>query len=713
MRTNTVRQSTSLMAAVAVLAVALTGTASAATTATTLNDLCPGTPDPCVVTGKFIVPRYVEFDAGGRQFVMKSGSSLTGLEAQVIGLGYRAKRTAPFGIKNAASIHLEEGAKLDSPVRPLGYLEYYMCQPRTGIVGATGSFTGWGNFAAFEAGGTHELIWYWTNDVLPAVAPTLTSWGLEICTSSGCTQHLSTDVPKTMTVLPHPLTADTYYGEVTSSLTLPPTADIVRVRVIDLAGTAPPFNAYERDGFSSTFRINGALLTQRGNYCTGEGSEDFEWSEIRDPTDFFGIALQSAGPCTLDGKVFANLMRNGTYPATIDVECDGVTIGPRAKIQARQGGQVLIDAGAGGVEVGDRAKIDVRGPSGFAGGDVAIRSPGGCDLGGNILASAPVRFFLEEASGGGGSIDVDCGSVTVREKAKLVSSLHGDAEGARLRIAATSGAVHLQEKALLSAPGVHGPTGGLSVVAKDRCIVDGRVLTRGAAAEPMTFVCEGFEVGPTGVLDGGLGFSEAAAVGGVSVDTTGATTGEPPADCLIGGKVQANGVFDGGEIRFDCGTALEVVSGGLVSANGLEFGGYVGLAGGTTLSVAAGATVSATGSGPRSESDGVIDLLAPGDVTIGGTVNADSQLDYDGGTVSVEGCNVTVTADARVSTNKGWQGRNTLTAHGTLQIDGRVSTTLDEGTNVLVYRNAVGIGNPSLIVPATIPAQNTGLSPCP
>jgi hypothetical protein len=503
---------------------------------------------------------------------------------------------------------------------------------------------------------------------------------------------MSTDVPKT---IPVSFAFGEFRGGVTSSLTLPAIPDVVRVRVIDLVGTAPPYNPYDPSfgGSESLMYLNGVAITERGAVCNSDGNEDFHWSEIRDPTDFYGITLQSTGGCTIDGKLSAKLLKNGLYPAKVAVECEGVTIGSSAKIQVKKPGFLVIDGGAGGVSIAEKAKLDVTGSKEFrGGGKITIESTGACQIGGKLSAHSPLDIYEGELyGGGGGQIDIDCGSVSVLPKTKIVSganpgasSSFGTLRGSRLHISATSGAVHVAEKAVLMANGMNDPSGGLVVTAKERCTVDGRAYVNGGFPDapfsnnPLRFVCKGFELGPNATLEARAFY---LSDGSIIIDTTGATTGDPPADCLIRGKLLSNGAF-GGHIQLDCGTTLSAVPGASISANGTD-GGYVALS-------------------------------APGDVTVGGAVTADAgTADSGGGTVYIEGCNVTVTEEGRVTTNKGALGGNTLKAHDTLRIEGRVSTTLDEGMNSLIYRNGVSIPNPSLIVPSTTPVQDLGLSPCP
>src|SRR5437773_8464332 len=66
--------------------------------ATTLNDLCPGTPDPCVVTGQFAVATNTAFDLGGRTFDLAPG-------AQLVGDSF-----ASFSFTNASRITLQAGS---------------------------------------------------------------------------------------------------------------------------------------------------------------------------------------------------------------------------------------------------------------------------------------------------------------------------------------------------------------------------------------------------------------------------------------------------------------------------------------------------------------------------------------------------------------------------------------------------------------------------
>ncbi|MBI4514727.1 MAG: hypothetical protein HY699_02795 [Deltaproteobacteria bacterium] len=86
------------------MGLAVPGGARAATPyASTLNDLCPGTPNPCVVTGKFLVSDATTFNLGGRALQLSSTAALT------------ADNGASFSITNAGAVTLYQGSALTAP----------------------------------------------------------------------------------------------------------------------------------------------------------------------------------------------------------------------------------------------------------------------------------------------------------------------------------------------------------------------------------------------------------------------------------------------------------------------------------------------------------------------------------------------------------------------------------------------------------------------
>ncbi|MBI4515924.1 MAG: hypothetical protein HY699_08940 [Deltaproteobacteria bacterium] len=78
---------------------------AAALPATTINDLCLPSANPCVVTGKFVVPSTGDFDLNGRAFRLDPGAAID------------AASGVSFTIRRASSLTVEKGAQLSAPGR--------------------------------------------------------------------------------------------------------------------------------------------------------------------------------------------------------------------------------------------------------------------------------------------------------------------------------------------------------------------------------------------------------------------------------------------------------------------------------------------------------------------------------------------------------------------------------------------------------------------
>jgi len=745
-----------LLCVIAIASTQFASHAAAATSASTLAQLCPGTPDPCVVSGQFTIPDDTTFDLAGKAFQLASGASMLG------------DGSASFAIVGASSIALAEGSLLSTSPTGVAPGLAIPCPPTDGLSHPSSALS---RFNGESANGT------WTLAIIDQFAGdigTLNAWGLQVCTSGGCTLFPSTDVPKTIVDL----------STTTSTVAVSTVGTITQLSIIDLRGT----HTFMSDLEFHLISPSATDATIINNICGSDNDFDLD---LQGGLGVSGadIALQATGACSLDGKVIVDALSSSGAGGVLVATCDGISLGAasliRAKGSAGPGGSVILDAGPGSLSSVARAKIDARGsgdvggaleisagstctlegtsirlsagtnrllgggPGGSAtltcnginlngstkieangayvidtlppaggivvldagtgavstatrtkilakgkadiGGEVDISAAMACTLGGQIDASAKAVLFTFDGDttvigGDGGTIDISCGSVSMPAKAKITVG-KGKRSYAGLMAVTAATTVQIDKGASIRSDGAGDPN-MLVLTAGDACTINGKVTAKAKFASPggLNFVCEGFSLGAGAVLKTS---STADRGGGISVDTTGDDTGEPPAACTIDGLFKAHG-------------SSASLFGGVLPGTG----GDVLLLCGTTLTLGPTGVIEASGSGAES-GGGTISLFSIGDTLLGGRVLASGK--DEGGGVDVDACGLTLASTGQIHSDGAFGGFNNLTAHDALTIDGSVSAVVG-GLNSFTYLNAFADNNPTHTAP-TATVMNT-TSPC-
>lgn len=423
------------------------------------------------------------------------------------------------------------------------------------------------------------------------------------------------------------------------------------------------------------------------------------------------ITVMSDGPCDIQGKINAGGEdgAGGSFEArpgpggTITLECNGLTLGKKAAIlavakgakvngeaQGAEGGMVSLSAGNGAFSSVKGSKIDVRGKL-DSGGSVSVGSSTDCSVDGSVKTTATSTAFEEFTIGGeGGSVIVDCnGRVTIGEHAKLLVGGVKTAAGGTVGL--TSG------QSLTISPGAkiqnYGIEGTLTAESPDQCLVGGKLVANAANGKAGTFdfTCGSFTLGADAKLEGIAAGDEAGVFQVLATEdceVAGAVSLKATALSIEGVKV--SGI--GGTASLNCGTGARVTAGGAIDASGT---------GGTPDDFSVG---------------GMIGIEASGAVAIDGKLGVNAA--GPGGVIDLQGCDVTIGVSGKLNADGESGGSNTLTAHHQLIVNGRVSAVNtddsgDLGVNSLIYRDSVSIADSAVVLPASSPAQNGSLSPCP
>jgi len=708
----------------ALAAVLLSGLpARAATLATTLADLCPGTPDPCVVGGQFTVPPGTVFDAGGRAVQLLDG-------AQLVGVG-----VAPFQLVNAASIDLDPGSLLTTAPQRSPYYRHCSTMDEGFTYAPSEPLS---TFVGEDPNGTWRLR---MKNYFGEVGD-LASWSLEVCTENGCQTVPGPGVP----IPPWPAEPET-------AVTISAVGAVTRVSVLDVTGGGYGLGAIDLRLESPQGTT--VYLLSREDTCGG----DYDVSFADPISPFFDVRLHSTGACTFGGRVVldnpgvsiggtlraecqsvsvesgallqsngiqggalvlvaggactvagATLRANGStrvgagsnHGGEVRLACDGVQLAVAARLEAsalpqggtliRNGGLIHLDGGAAGVAT--TARITARGGFYSTGGTVRLAASGPCTVDGAIdLTSKVVVYFdsgeFYSAEGNGGTLEADCGSIVVPARAKVTTSKSPYGRAGRVLLTAAS-TVHVEEKSYLRADGREAlfavqPPNGVIVRAGDRCTVDGKITVRSSRTNSSgaSFQCEGFTLGAKGQVTVSAG---GAVAGTLLVDTTGSESGQPPADCVVEGKLRAVSrsigqyTGNGGAILLRCGTTTTVAPKGRLDVSCPGFEGEAGF----------------------------IDIESGGDLLVQGRVGGAGS--FDGARVDVEACDLEVAAGGEIYSG-GFGSSVELVAHDGIDIDGSVRSAVPNGSVSLRYRNSIAVGGN--VAPAPTVTQDGALAPCP
>jgi len=371
----------------------------------------------------------------------------------------------------------------------------------------------------------------------------------------------------------------------------------------------------------------------------------------------------------------------------IRVEATGARLTAEGGAPDGDGGEVEITSDLGAVFFAGRATASVPGEE-SSGGAVSIDSSGDLTMSGSILVTA--------GDGGGGEAGVSSslGGVTITPVGLIDASASGGAGG-------DGGGICVESSGAAEGP--------------NSVLIQGRLVSNGGTASPGgTIDLQGGEsvrVASTGslVASGGTG----GGAGGVL------TLRADPGVVLIEGPLTAlaGNAGPGGIIAVEAVGRVNV--GAALDARGSSTGGRIGIGADTGPVI----IVSPLSAGSVSGPGGLIEITAQGGVRIasslvsGGTVSP-------GGTITILGCDVTVCGLESINcpaglagelSSLGPSGRNRITGRASSVILGRVRANQGSGRNELVYdgtelREPLVLGE---ITPAPMIVVDTSLLPCP
>jgi hypothetical protein len=482
------------------------------------------------------------------------------------------------------------------------------------------------------------------------------------------------------------------------------------------------------------------------------------------------ITVSAALGCSLaaklqvDGKeTFVAGTRIGDSGGTVTLDCVGqLDLLSGAGISAggstgAHGGHVALTTG-GALDIGKGAAVLANVKDGI-GGLIAVTAGGPCQIAGSLQG----RASGVTGNGGGGSLVLGCGGdVTVTGDGALDVSGPTNGVSGVLTLQTSLGAVQLEQGAVLRNNGAaQVGINAIEIGAVGMCTIGGKLQSDCARGPgiPIQITCTGVTLNSSSLVQAN---SAGADAGQVVVDTSGATTGQPPARCVLNGKIKVNAAVavdrtaspptvvpgNGGIVRLFCGTDLNVANGATIDALGAgpqSAGGLIDLhaAGGPAiingklkakasgisgLISIVGINVTTTGASSLDVTGftggsivlrSVQDTTVKGDVSIGKTVSARGSGSGNnmGGVIQAEGCNVTV-EDAGVLRTDGKQaGANQLVAHEQLTVKGRVSavsaiTTNPQGSNLFQYRDTLMIEDLTSVTPAAQQIYDPTLTSC-
>jgi cysteine-rich repeat protein len=371
-----------------------------------------------------------------------------------------------------------------------------------------------------------------------------------------------------------------------------------------------------------------------------------------------------------------------------------------------------IDATWGDVELTAGGNVEIAGMifgkgTTFVpdGGSVVVTADGTIALTGEVNMRA-------ETDGEGGTLDVEAtGDVLVTNPSLDVSG----SDGGEVDLTSDTGNVSLTTALDLDAGGLYGDGGSLEIFAEGGVSVGGSIS--GTAA---------------GNIDdgGGIGaeISITAVTGAVTYSAATDVSGAPPdggggdVELIAGGNIVQSGNIFSQAVGIDgCGGNLVASAGGSLSLGTVRVDGNS--CGGGTIFAEANGNVTLGGdliaNGDIDGGGGAIDVSGA-DVTVLGRVLANDIYDgFLGGTVDLAGCNVNVTSQAELQA-KGAGGTNTIRASGQMTVAGDLTAT--NGSNVLRYRSAgvppVIAGSasispaPSLVLDPSLPACAVSVAVC-
>jgi cysteine-rich repeat protein len=501
--------------------------------------LCPGAPDPCVVTGKAELPPYGEVDFGGRAFRLGEKSSLRG-----------AGNASSFTLRNTASITLDSGSTLlsaavDADGGAIRLESAGPCVLNGKAKVTTKSKDGGGNGGTFSLScngitigpkGTIEAAGvdaggeiYLDAGSGPFVAPKgsklivkakgkgSVGGQLEVRSQSDCTITASIDASGK----PLKSEGDVWAGDGGS-------VDITcdgEVRIGAKAKLKIATTKTQETGTLTLVSTGNQVVVEAKSQVINDGS-----SEAADAA----IVVEAFDACTLGGKILSrNKFGQGL---STEVRCSAVTFDPTFTL--------ALDS------------------TGGQAGSLSVESEGSCVLAGKLtMTGKSAKSDGYPIPGYGNTLDASCASIEVPDASVVNASAQGGS---------------IDEPSL---------AGAITLIATGGPVTIGGKLLAGAKqgeAGPIKLTGIGVEIQSTARLD-----ASGMTPGSIALRSENEEA-EITGDVLIAGDVVANGVDQGGRVDIEA-CNVEVGTDGLISTTG-TMGGSNALTAHTDLTVAGSLT---------------------------------------------------------------------------------------------------------------------------
>jgi hypothetical protein len=376
--------------------------------ASSANDLCPGVPDPCVVSSKFSVVDGTTLDLGGKGFRMTGTAQLLGEDG------------ASFSIIGTTSIALDRGSVvsangMSSSGGNLNLVSTGNCDVsgrltanglgdssagtgaagggvdlscdgsvslrRSAVIEANGAFDA-GGHVTITAGGDVTML---RGSMINAQGKGGASGGsLAISSGGQCTVASAVQVDGKSAfdgLVWFGGEAGSFQLTCAGNIALTANAKIIAGTVKGASAGAGRVGIHAGDGYGTA-----TLDIAAGSKIELDGSAD--------TSD--GLGFSADGSCTLGGRVQANADSSrvlGVGAGRILAQCAGFTLGQRAVLELN------VTGGEGGLVVVDTTGVEVG------------AGPGPCTIAGDISAKASaINTEDRQQYGQGGSIELHCGT---------------------------------------------------------------------------------------------------------------------------------------------------------------------------------------------------------------------------------------------------------------------------------------------------------------
>ncbi len=650
------------MWALSIGVLALAVTVPAQLFATTADDLCAPSANPCVVSTPVTVTDQSVIDVGNRELRVASGGALD------VGSGSMTLRAATLNIQTGGFVRalgtvdasggtvtvvagvVTVGGTLDVSGGPAGNIE----------ITATGAFTAPGSISARALG----------RDALGGTI----------------------DISAASAVISGPISVAGGFDSIGGDLGIDTAGDVTLSSTIDSSG-----------GDGGSIEINAGTATTGANLTI---SDTALLNANANTAGGFGgsVDVTARGDAVTTGKVTIN----GQLAAKGLTGTEEIGGGSGGCVDVSASGDIHVDRSS--------ARLSAEGgaPDGD-GGEVAFTS----DNGGVVLQGTATAACAGPESNGG-AVTIDAAEDVVVNGSMLVTG--GDGGGGEATIGSSNASVAIGRSAVLDVSSTSAGQGGeISIESGIGCIgthavlVEGRLDADGgpsggsggsidvSGGESARIADSGI-VSAVGTFGGGSG-------GTVSVTAaTGDTSVEAPINVSGGGPNGAAGI-----VSLESAGLLRLTA--PIDAAGFGLGGQIGFSTDTgPVEIFADIDARSTTAG-----GGIIEVTGFGDVRVAGTLQTDGAV-APGGQILITGCAVTICGlDApecpsgvtAVLSSLGPSGLNRITGRNTTAILGTVRARASDGRNEFVFPDGADPLVRGQVTPAGIPTVNNGLGVCP